>query len=121
MPDWKFHVSVQHEDVKKAWDLIVAIFIKMKCRAGMKVIYLREAVNPQLGREITIYIVKYSKQFDRSSFAGDYEVSIADEHSEDFWKEMVIEIEHALWVHGIKSNGLAPGDLKIGNYVSLRN
>ena len=87
----------------------------------MKVVYLKQAVNPQVGREITIYIVKYSKQFDKSSFAGDYQVSIADEHSEDFWKEMVIEIEHALWVHEIKPNGLANGDLRIGQYVSLRN
>ena len=26
-----------------------------------------------------------------------------------------------LWSHEIASNGLASGDLKIGNYVSLRN
>lgn len=62
----------------------------MKCRAGMKTIYLKESVNPYVGREITIYIVKYSNEFKRSSFAGDFDVSIADEHSEDFWKEMVI-------------------------------
>ena len=50
MPDWKFHVSVNHEDLKKAWDLIIGLFIRMKCRAGVKVIYLKESVNPQPGR-----------------------------------------------------------------------
>lgn len=39
--DWKFHISVKHSDLKKAWNLIAAIFFKMKCRAGMKTIYLK--------------------------------------------------------------------------------
>ena len=41
VPDWKFHVSVAHKDLKKAWNLLVGLFIKMECRAGMKVIYLK--------------------------------------------------------------------------------
>jgi hypothetical protein len=39
--DWKFHISVQHSHLRKAWNLIAALFLKMRCRAGMKVIYLK--------------------------------------------------------------------------------
>lgn len=49
-PDWKFHVSVKHQDLKKAWNLLVGLFLKMKCRAGMKTIYLRESEGSQKGR-----------------------------------------------------------------------
>jgi hypothetical protein len=39
--DWKFHVSVSHKDLKKAWNILAALLIKMKCRAGMKTIYMK--------------------------------------------------------------------------------
>jgi hypothetical protein len=80
--DWKFHVSVQHKDLKKAWNLLAALFIKMECRAGMKTIYLKESEHPQIGREITIYLIKYDTQFKESGFAGDFGLSLAVEHSE---------------------------------------
>lgn len=48
--DWKFHISVKHKDLRKAWNLIAAIFIKKKCRAGIKTIYLKESEHPQKGR-----------------------------------------------------------------------
>lgn len=41
VPDWKFHLSVHHDDLRKAWNMLIGLFIKMKCRAGMKVIYLK--------------------------------------------------------------------------------
>lgn len=49
----------------------------MDCRSGMKVIYLKEA-SPEPGREITIYILKYDDKFQKSQFADDFGLSIAD-------------------------------------------
>ena len=68
----------------------------MKCRGGIKTIYLREANSPQMGREITIYIVKIPEEFEESSFAADFGVGIADEHSGDFWIAMALKIEQIL-------------------------
>lgn len=48
----------------------------MKCRAGMKTIYLKEAENPQKGREITLYLIKYDQLFKGSGFAGDFGLDI---------------------------------------------
>ncbi len=62
-------MSVKHEDLRRAWNLIADIFVKMNCRSGMKVAYLKEST-PQKGREITIYIVKYDEKFNKSQFAG---------------------------------------------------
>ncbi len=95
--------------------------MKMNCRAGMKVIYLRQAQNPQSGRQITIYIVKYDPQFDKSQFAGDFGLDISLEHSQAFWLVMCRKIEEYLDSYGIESNGLADGDYKLGKYISLRN
>jgi hypothetical protein len=49
-PDWKFHISVKHEQLPQAWNLIAGLFITMKCRSGMKTYYLKECVEPQPGR-----------------------------------------------------------------------
>lgn len=59
---------------------MAGIFVKMNCRAGMKVAYLKEST-PQKGREITIYIVKYDPKFAKSQFAGDFGFDISIEHS----------------------------------------
>jgi hypothetical protein len=93
----------------------------MNCRAGMKVIYLKEVENPQPGREITIYIVKYDPVFEKSQFAGDFGLDISIEHSEEYWFLMCKKIEEYLNSYGIESNGLAEGDYRLGKYISLRN
>lgn len=76
-PDWKFHISVAHHDLRQAWNLVLGIFLKMKCTSGLKVIYLPEISQPQKGREITVYILKYADCYSRSQFAGDFGLSIA--------------------------------------------
>jgi hypothetical protein len=45
--DWKFHVSVMHEDVPKAWNLLTKMFIEGRCRGCMKVNYLKESHTPR--------------------------------------------------------------------------
>ena len=119
--DWKFHISVNNQDLKKAWNLISKIFIEIKCKTGMKVYYLKENSTSAIGREITLYIFKYDKIYDNSEIRACFDFDYCDEHSENFWIEFVLKIESTLKANKIKSNGLAKGDLKIGEYVSLRN
>ena len=40
-----------------------------------------------------MYIVKIDEKLNESSFAGEFNVSLADEHSEEFWLNFVLEIE----------------------------
>jgi hypothetical protein len=120
-PDWKFHVSVVHEDVPRAWDLVAKIFIENCCRSGVKVMYLKENERVKRGREITFYIYKHDDLFKSNSIANDFFLSIADEHSEDYWVHIFNTIERTLEENDIRSNGLAVGDYPIGKYVSLRN
>lgn len=119
--DWKFHISVTHEDLKRAWNLIVKIFINMKCKSGMKVYYLKENYQSALGREITIYVFKYDQVYDQSEIRQDYMFDYCDEHSTEFWLEFISRIEKTLKDNKIRSSGLAKGDLPLGNYLSLRN
>ncbi len=72
--------------------MIADIFVKMNCRAGMKVAYLKES-SPTKGREITIYIVKIDPKFKKSQFAGEFGLDISIEHSEEFWLTMCKRIE----------------------------
>jgi hypothetical protein len=96
-PDWKLHVSVNHEDVPKCWNLMCEIFLKNKCRSGMKVCYLRECSQIKRGREITFYIYKYEDCFKTSSsIARDYGLDRSLEHSEDYWVDLVSQIEFLL-------------------------
>ena len=121
-PDWKFHVSVVHEDIPKAWNIVSKLFLEMRCRSGMKVSYLKENQTTAKGREITIYIFKYIPEYSqKSEIAKDYLLNYADEHSEDFWFKFFQKIEESLSIEKIRSNGLAKGDKKLGNYVSIRN
>lgn len=121
-PDWKFHVSVVHEDCPKAWDLLMQIFIENECRSGMKVIYLKETRNSAKGREITIYIYKYDIRYENSEIAKDFKLSYSLEHSQDYWLNFYLLIEDTLDLNKIKNNGLANGDKSLGGkFVSLRN
>lgn len=58
-----------------------------------------------------MYILKYQDLYKKSSFANDFELSRAEEHSEEYWYEFVKNVENTLETHGIEPNGLAPGDL----------
>jgi hypothetical protein len=121
-PDWKLHVSVVHEDVPKAWNLISNLFVKFKSRSGMKVAYLKENTKIARGREITIYIYKFDEEYRRSSEIGqDWSLDLADEHSQQFWFCFIEEVERLLKSNRIRTNLIAKGDLAIGHYVSLRN
>lgn len=93
----------------------------MQCRAGMKVIYLRQCENSQPGREITIYLIKIDPKFQNSSFAGDFGLSMAVEHSEDYWFNLCRNVEECLASNQIVANGLADGDYPLGKYISFRN
>jgi hypothetical protein len=119
--DWKFHISIKEDDIKKAWDILTKIFINKKCKTGMKVKYIKENTSTPKGREITIYIMKYDKAYDNSNLREIVDFDICDEHSEDFWVDLIRIIEKELKENFIKSNNLANGDLKIGEYTSLRN
>jgi hypothetical protein len=119
-PDWKFHVSVVKEDIPKSWDLLIELFIAMNCRSGMKVCYLKENDRTAPGREITIYIYKHYYGYDTSELC-EGRLSIADEHSEDYWLDMFKRIECVLEDSKIRPNGCANGDLPLGKYVSIRN
>jgi hypothetical protein len=121
-PDWKLHVSVNHLDVPNAWNLVSEIFLRNKCKSGMKVAYLKENSGIKTGREITIYIYKYDIKYSEESEIGkEYILKESDEHNDNFWLKIIKEIEQTLELNKIRSNGTAEGDLKIGKYVSLRN
>jgi hypothetical protein len=120
-PDWKFHVSVVHADVPQAWDIIIKILIENNFRTGVKTLYLKENVLVNRGREITVYILKYVREYLNSSIAVEYDLSYSDEHSEEYWLNIYKLIEQELENNNIRSNGTAQGDLKLGKYISLRN
>ena len=111
--DWKFHVSVIHEDLPKAWNLLSSLFLYKRCWEGMKVMYLKENTTTVRGREITIYIYRHENRFTEYSFA--------DEKSDNFWFDFLSCGEHILERNKITSNGCANGDLPLGKYFSLRN
>lgn len=74
--DWKFHVSVAHKDVMRAWNVLARLFVLSRCRGCMKVSYLQESRTPR-GREITIYIYKFEEAYEDSHLAKEYELSLA--------------------------------------------
>jgi hypothetical protein len=121
-PDWKFHISVVPEEIPRAWNLVSKIFLELRCRTGMKTTYLKENKNTAKGREITIYIYKYVEEYSTKSEIGtEYFLNYSDEHSENFWNSFFNKIEKVLSENKISSNGLAKGDKRLGEYVSIRN
>lgn len=121
--DWKFHVSIKKEQIPKAWDIIVKIFIKLKCKSGMKVIFLKDDVHVVKGREITIYIYRYDKRFGEGLKGGNELFKLSKENEQDgfFWFNFVDKCEKKLTKNQIIIQGCADGDLPIGKYFSLRN
>src|SRR3989338_3274000 len=132
-PDWKIHFSVQLEDIPTAWNVIAALFMEMKCEIGMKATTLSAAQwSPsQRGRELPVYLFRY-----HSSFAGymqgavagqDHEFYIGPEYAEIyssvFWFTFITQAESRLLLAGVRSRGVADGDLPLPNctFASLRN
>jgi hypothetical protein len=132
-PDWKFHISCHLDDLSIAWNSVIALFMDMKCEIGMKATILSSSQwSPeQRGREITIYIYRF-----HHSYRG-YMQGVVPEHDHDlylgtefdqiyttpFWFTFVREIEKRCAMLGIRSRGVADGDLLLPGcgYVSLRN
>lgn len=132
-PDWKFHVSCHLDDLPRAWNSISALFMDMKCEIGLKATTLNstEWSDQQRGREITIYIYRYHHSY-RGYMQGvlpehDHELYLGTEYDQiyttPFWYNFVREIERRCAMIGIRSRGVADGDLLLPGcgYVSLRN
>jgi hypothetical protein len=132
-PDWKFHVSCHLDDLPRAWNSITALFIDMKCEIGLKATTLTSEhwSDGQRGREITIYIYRYHHSY-RGYMQGvipehDHELYLGTEYDQiyttPFWFNFVREVERRCAMIGIRSRGVADGDLLLPGcgYVSLRN
>lgn len=127
-PDWKIHVSVHFADVPRAWNIVGALFVKRRCRSAMKAVNL-ESEPPAFmrGREITIYLYRYSNAFSSAKFYDPVEDKVAKtmgrqhEQGLEFWLALVGEIEALLAHAGVRPRGLAQGDRTLGTYCSLRN
>lgn len=132
-PDWKFHVSCHLDDIPRAWNSLAALFMDMKCEIGMKATTLSstEWSDGQRGREITIYIYRFHHSY-RGYMQGvvpeyDHEFYLGTEfdqiYTTPFWYNFVREIEKRCAFIGIRSRGVAVGDLLLPGcgYVSLRN
>lgn len=119
--DWKIHLSVDPADYTMAWDILAALFIQMRCKCGLK-IETQGSQWPlrQRGREITIYIYRFSEEFVRIEDEF-FKLSQENEQSDRFWMKFISAIERAFAAAGIRTRGVADGDLAIGTYASLRN
>ena len=140
--NWKFHISISVNQIQLAWNLISSLFIKKECWEGMRtVVYSKEINKTNLnnkGKEIVIDIFRYSNEFNCNKQKNNnklYDNSCIEENdnmvkiefnsslekSENFWLEMFLNIENTLKSNNVMSNGTAIGDLKLGNYISLKN
>ena len=126
-PDWKFHVSVPREQIPQAWDIIAKLFMEMQCKSAMKSIFTKDPSNVAKGREITVYIYKYDKLYGKGLEYNEKDEKILIELNKNmeqngaFWMKFLTSGEEKLKENGIKIQGCADGDLKIGDYFSLRN
>lgn len=117
--DLKIHVSVIDEDLATAWNVLAALFIRKRCLSGMKIqTQDSEWPNRQNGREITIYIYRYSPAYDAHF---DAQLNTSLEQDRKFWLDLVGEAEDLLSRAAVRSKGTAKGDLALGRYTSIRN
>jgi hypothetical protein len=121
-PDWKIHFSIHPEDSGKAWDAIASLFLELRCHAGMKIQTQGDSWPAyQRGREITVYIPLFSTLF-APHMDAEVHVGPEMERPPSFWFDFVARAEAALARAGVRSRGLADGDLSLGGtYASLRN
>eukprot|EP01117_Protostelium_nocturnum_P015984 TRINITY_DN6242_c0_g1_i1.p1 TRINITY_DN6242_c0_g1~~TRINITY_DN6242_c0_g1_i1.p1 ORF type:complete len:315 (+),score=72.10 TRINITY_DN6242_c0_g1_i1:100-945(+) len=146
-PDWKIHFSVVNSDLPKAWNILSELFVLSRCDIGMKVTTIPDGFdgeNGQRGREITVYIYKYESEYGFGPMydeKADGTVHFMGERREEesfyylgrefdgipydskFWFDFITKAENRLKEEGVRSNGLANGDLSLPGcrYASLRN
>ena len=146
-PDWKFHFNICNEDISKSWsiisetllnhiikntkeeDIIDEVFISMK---AFNTNFVSDSPN---GRQITLYIYQYydginedPQEFEIEGENGEikkvkYIYRKDEERSFEFYLDLLIKIEKRLNEAKIrkKIEGVAEGELWLGNYVTLRN
>jgi len=133
LPDWKLHFSVEPCHVPVAWDIISELFMQAACDFGMKAVAgeaLESWPEVQRGREVTVYIFQNHPAYQ----GGGPMMGLCTEGTEhlywlgrefqrdsDFWLKFVEVAEAKLATAGIKSRGVADGDLPLGIYASIRN
>ena len=147
--DWKIHFNINYSDLSKAWKIIseTLLYHKIKNNYNIKedIFIAMKVVNIKLnknfpkhmsGREITVYIYRYSPKLNEDI----NEIDDINENNEEikkriiytkddednfkFWYEFLIDVENKLKKDNIqkrKDNGCADGDLYLGEYTSLRN
>jgi len=133
-PDWKLHFSCELDDVGLAWNILAALFMEMKCEIGMKATVLSADAWPQYqrGRELTVYIYKwhhsykdYMQGFANGEHDHDFfmDQSLSEIYSCPFWFNFIRTAEKRLSTAGVRSRGVADGDLGLPGcvYASLRN
>eukprot|EP00039_Didymoeca_costata_P016444 m.296784 g.296784 ORF g.296784 m.296784 type:complete len:346 (+) comp16393_c8_seq4:154-1191(+) len=131
-PDWKLHFSVNMDDIGKAWNILAALFMEMKAEVGMKATYIpaSEWSEGQRGREITVYIFVHNysyKGYMQNVFPDiDHMLYLGPEiaiYESPYWISFILEAERRLTKAGIRSRGVADGDLGLPGctFASLRN
>jgi Salmonella virulence-associated 28kDa protein len=105
---FKFHISIEHSDLEKGWEIIITHLINHEVFLS-KIIFvdalpLMAASRNQCGKEITIYAYRE----DRPAPA---------------WQRLIENITHDLVKNQIKPGPLPPSDIEIpgSNYFSYRN
>mmetsp|Transcript_38004 Transcript_38004/g.98357 ORF Transcript_38004/g.98357 Transcript_38004/m.98357 type:complete len:282 (-) Transcript_38004:125-970(-) len=135
LPDWKVHISVQPEDVSKAWNVLTRLFVEEGCDFGMKAVAgeaLASWPRAQRGREITIYIFQHDPAYinggpmvDLCPPGAEHRFWLGPEFERDagFWSRLIGEGEQRLQAAGVRNHGgFAHGDLPLsGRYASVRN
>ncbi|KAH3758272.1 hypothetical protein Pelo_9981 [Pelomyxa schiedti] len=140
-PDWKLHFSVLFDDIPKAWEIIAEVFITKGCLSGMKAEIGKARPEFQRGREITVYIYRYSKAYAGARFTHldddsdnhpqlpsppststpttpttpPKHLTLSDEYEQSprFWLQFAQECETRLTENSIKPAGLAQGDRRL--------
>ena len=145
-PDWKLHFSIAprgdddmawDRDIGAGYDILAALFMERCCEIGMKARYSRWADMGQRGRELTVYIYTFTDEFDVGHPGGPMDGCSppGEEHKHylgreyeayytpRFWFQFITEAERRLAAAGLRSAGLANGDLPLPGcrYCSLRN
>lgn len=132
-PDWKFHFSIELDDISRAWDILAALFIEARMEIGMKATILDKTTwsESQRGREITVYIFSscnaYTKHYYYEDGTLDPIFYLGEElnviYNSMFWFTYILEAEKRLSGAKIRSRGVADGDLPLPGcqYASLRN
>ena len=125
--DWKFHISVFRDQIPLAWDIVAKLFMEMQCKSGMKCVFIKDPSNVAKGREITVYIYRYDERYGEGLNYNLKDTKVVFELNKEmdqdgaFWMKFMEICEERLKKAGVKKQGCAKGDLKLGEYFSLRN